>query len=221
MTELYLGLVADLPPAERLAEKLPERLLRGCEAKHEPASLLRSLGVRALLLRALSVHCPGILPALVIEESGRPSLTDGAGFVSLSHSDLWLAVALSDSPCGVDVEDEEAVRHPAALARRFLPPDEAEAIGCADNPAMAFLSAFTRREAALKRGDAARLCEVMKRPPCPAFGRELTSPDGRRSWLCGVGEAPFSVTFCSGTGGDGLPFAAAKIGETDPFAAGL
>ena len=158
------------------------------------------------------------MPSLLIGENGRPTLSGGGKHISLSHSDVWLAVALSDDPCGVDVEEADAVRHPAALAHRFLPPDEAWAISEADDPAMAFLRAFTRREAALKRGDGLRLCEVMKRPPCPAFGRELTAPDGRRSWLCGVGSDPFSVTFCSGLDASGMPFAKAVRESTAGFA---
>ena len=219
MTELYLGLTADLPAAEWLAAKLPEGLCGGCEDKRASASLLRSLGVRALLWRALSAHFPEeAMPSLLIGENGRPTLSGGGKHISLSHSDVWLAVALSDDPCGVDVEEADAVRHPAALAHRFLPPDEAWAISEADDPAMAFLRAFTRREAALKRGDGLRLCEVMKRPPCPAFGRELTAPDGRRSWLCGVGSDPFSVTFCSGLDAGGMPFAKAVRESTAGFA---
>ena len=208
MTELYLGLAADLPAPEQLRAALPAGLLCGCENRRAPASLLRSLGVRALLFRALSAHFPPeAMPSLVIEETGRPVLSCRKKHISLSHSDVWLAVALSDDPCGADVEEADAVKHPAALARRFLPPDEACAVEASDDPQMTFVRAFTRREAALKRGDGLRLCDVLQQPPCPAFGRLLTSPDGRRSWLCGVGTDPFSVFFCSGTGEDGLPFA--------------
>lgn len=197
MTHLFLALTAAAPDPDTAATLLAPRLFAGCEKKRDPRALREGLAVRLLLQCALAMLCPDLSPRLTISEGGRPFLCDCPLFVSLSHSRDRLAVALSETPCGVDVEDEAAVRDPKALARRFLPPEEAAAIAASSDPALCFLSAFTLREAALKRGDGDTLCRMMAQPPPPGFSRVLCLPDGRRSVLSAVGEGPYAITECT------------------------
>ena len=93
---------------------------------------------RTALLRLLREEC-GVTPApgaLVRDGYGRPAPVGGVWF-SLSHTNRFAAAAVSDSPCGVDLEEfaragnflrltrkvlteEERARFPAPTAEEFL-----------------------------------------------------------------------------------------------------
>ncbi len=93
---------------------------------------------RTVLLRLLREEY-GLAPApgsLLRDEYGRPAPVGGVYF-SLSHTDRFAAAAVSDAPCGVDIEeftrtgdfprlaqkvltDEEQKRFPAPTPEQFL-----------------------------------------------------------------------------------------------------
>ncbi len=86
---------------------------------------------------------------LMRDPHGRPFLTGIAGLhISISHTQAWLGLLVSDRPCGLDIE--AANRRTAHLADRFATPGElALAGGCfPQNPA---LLVWCAKEALYKR----------------------------------------------------------------------
>lgn len=85
---------------------------------------------------------------------GAPRLRHAGGrllHVSLSHSGDWLAVAVAESPVGVDVEHPRRERDWLALAGFALAREEADAIAAAGDVAAAFHRYWTLKEAEGKR----------------------------------------------------------------------
>lgn len=101
------------------------------------------------------------------DEHGRPWLQEAAGpflYLSVSHTQDWAAVCLSDHPCGVDIEAIRPWNEP--VARRLCSPAEwqqADALS-ADERDRFLTAAFVKKEAAGKangKGLAALLgCDV-------------------------------------------------------------
>ena len=128
------------------------RLAAGIASRPRRTSFLaaRSL-LRELLARRL-----GCLPAavpIVRQADGRPRLGCGGIELSLSHSDGWIAVALSaDCAVGVDVEPVRPLAGMAEVVSQFFPP-VARAEFVAASPAgqaTVFFRWWTRIEAAVK-----------------------------------------------------------------------
>lgn len=68
--------------------------------------------------------------SLGVSENGKPFLTDSQICFSISHAGGLCAVAVSDAPVGVDLQDLDAVariKDPAAFVQRFFTDDEQEA----------------------------------------------------------------------------------------------
>lgn len=85
---------------------------------------------------------------------GAPRLRHAGGrllHVSLSHSGDWLAVAVAESPVGVDVEHPRRERDWLALAGFALAREEADAIAAAGDVTAAFHRYWTLKEAEGKR----------------------------------------------------------------------
>ena len=79
---------------------------------------------------------------------GRPCLPECPALaVSLSHADPFTVVAVGSAPVGVDLEREDRIRDPEALARRFFTPREAEEVTSFPHPQRAALAVWTRKEA--------------------------------------------------------------------------
>jgi 4'-phosphopantetheinyl transferase len=78
--------------------------------------------LRQLVARGLGCEA-GQVP-LCSPPGAAPTLEQGAGFVSLSHSGSMLLLAWSRHPVGVDLECAERSLAAAAIARRFFPPQE-------------------------------------------------------------------------------------------------
>lgn len=96
--------------------------------------------------------------ALAAHADGRPMLcVDGDTVplhVSLSHSGDWLALALAETPVGVDIELPHRVRDWNALARFVFSPEERQRVdAAADDAARAkvFHALWTLKEARAKR----------------------------------------------------------------------
>lgn len=80
-------------------------------------------------------------------------LADSGLTFNLSHSDRWLAIALTrHQPIGVDIELSRPMPRAADLARRFFSGSDVEAIVALDEPdrSACFLRQWTAREALIK-----------------------------------------------------------------------
>ncbi len=154
-----------------------------------PAGKRLSLGAGLLLNRALSDY--GLDPRslrLAESEDGKPFLPDVPDlFFNLSHSGTRVLCALSNRPCGCDVE--EIGRGSAALVRRFFAPGEQKLL---ELPEEAFPREFTRiwtmKESYLKAtGEGfsrpAESFSVLSLPPSVVF-REGPEEAGYVSMTC-------------------------------------
>ena len=191
MTEIFY---AALPTysASALREMLPDSLVAGSEKYTDPSAKIRSLGVRVLLKEALLQM--GVAPSavsLVISPEGKPSLVGAPLFLSLAHSEHYLAVALGNEAVGVDVEEETAVRHPHQLAKRFLDEATARQVREADNPHLAFAVAFTRLEATVKQKEGVTLPFAKDHLASLYYRTLLPLPEGKQAVLTAVGTPAF------------------------------
>ncbi len=81
--------------------------------------------------------------------SGAPYLSDRQVFVSISHCRTAVAVAVDeDGPVGIDIESRRRVNN--SLIGRVCTAAEQALVEGSDDPTMAFLQLWTRKEAALK-----------------------------------------------------------------------
>ena len=136
---VYVLDIAPLRGREREALALlpEERREKALRIRREEARL-RSIGA-SLLLRAA-----GIEPPFACGEHGKPYIPGGPHF-SLTHSGMFAALAVSDTPVGLDIEKIAPVRRAAARAltieeRKYMEAD----------PERRFAYLWTRKEAALK-----------------------------------------------------------------------
>ena len=82
------------------------------------------------------------------DELGRPCLPEYPELmISLSHADPFTAVAVGSTSVGVDLEREDRIRDPEALARRFFTARELEEVTSSPDPRRAALAVWTRKEA--------------------------------------------------------------------------
>lgn len=126
---------------ERGLSEVPEERRARVQRLIPPAGKRLSLGAGLLLNRALSEY--GLDPRslrLAKSEEGKPFLPDVPDLhFNLSHSGTRVLCALSNRPCGCDVE--EIGRGSPALVRRFFSPGEQKAL---ELPEEAFPREFTR-----------------------------------------------------------------------------
>ena len=101
-----------LPELERAAS--PDRLERSRRMRGN--ARLRCLGAGWLLRRAFGPR------EYRRNEWGRPELADGGPRFSLSHSGSLVMLAVSDAPCGCDIEERRADRPLARIAERHFHP---------------------------------------------------------------------------------------------------
>ena len=112
-----------------------------------------SLKAYELLLRLLYPDTPpeqlqsSALPVFEYNEFGRPFIPDGPCF-SISHCREAVAVAISDTPIGVDVESIR--RFDPELVKRTMNEEEQRSIFASHDPARAFIRLWTQKEAVLK-----------------------------------------------------------------------
>ena len=112
---------------------------------HWPTHAEQSEQARRLLEQLVGFHC-------VVEHDaeGAPYRPDCPGkHISISHCSAAVAVAVSDSAAvGIDVEARR--RMSPGLVQRVCTAGEQELIRTSDDPEMAFLALWTRKEAVLK-----------------------------------------------------------------------
>ena len=133
-----------LIPAER------ERLAK---LKH-PRVAAEYLHGRSRLRTALGLWL-GIEPAevpLTVNAHGKPIHVDGAVEFNISHTNGWLAFAVSNSPIGVDVEVLQTSRDLAGLVQRYFSAHEQGQFAALPPSlhAAAFSKGWTCKEALLK-----------------------------------------------------------------------
>ena len=135
---VYLLDIAPLRGREREALALlpEERREKALRIRREEARL-QSIGA-SLLLRAAGIEPPFVC------EHGKPYIPGGPHF-SLTHSGTLAALAVSDTPVGLDIEKIAPVRRAAARAltieeRKYMEAD----------PERRFACLWTRKEAVLK-----------------------------------------------------------------------
>ena len=155
--------VRNLKPVETQCLPLltPERR-RAAEGYQDQAARLRAIGAGLLLRKALGVELDSDLSH---NEYGKPFLTAGRPQFSLSNSGHYAALAVAETPVGMDIElikDE----YPAVLRRYFLP-DELEWLDRAPSDEW-FYTLWTRLESVLKaegvgfEGWRRRVCSLIR-----------------------------------------------------------
>ncbi len=105
---------------------------------------------RALAYDVLCCLLDGDSPRLEHDGKGAPYLPDYPGLsVSISHCRTAVAVAVStEGRVGVDVECRRRIGD--GLMERVCTGEELDAVRAAEDPTMAFLQLWTRKEAVLK-----------------------------------------------------------------------
>ena len=151
MTHIFACEMSGLPGFEVLLAHTPPSLLTGYDKYTHPATRYASLAVRWLLGEALTRLGEDRMPTLCFHENGQPYLDNAKYYISFSHSREMLAVAIGDSPCGVDTENTSAARNPLALAKRYFAPKDYDKVAISDQPAVTYLEVFTKMEALVKQ----------------------------------------------------------------------
>ena len=81
---------------------------------------------------------------------GKPYFASADLFFSITHAKDTVAVALSDTPVGIDIEFIDERRDILSLSRRFFAPDEHKAISESNSPTEDFFALWTKKEALAK-----------------------------------------------------------------------
>jgi len=97
------------------------------------------------LLQSLQPATCNLQP--VYNEYGKPYFVEGSEF-NISHCKNAIAVAINDTPTGIDVESIRRVE--SSLIERTMNDEEQTIIRNADDPARAFTRLWTMKEAYLK-----------------------------------------------------------------------
>lgn len=133
--------------AKFVSEERRDRLERITSEKDRCNSLLAELLARYALKRSLMLDQAQIV--LAHDELGKPYF-DGIAdaFLSISHTDGCVAVAIGETRVGVDVERLRPVK--LQLADRYFDPRETSRIYAEDDREAAFMEIWTKKEAYLK-----------------------------------------------------------------------
>lgn len=101
-----------------------------------------------LATRALLMQTPYKKSQILYHSNGQPYLENSNMHISISHTAEFVAVAIADTPIGIDIEMKN--RNAIAVADAFLQPHEAETLqGNTDRDKEA-LRMWTAKEAAFK-----------------------------------------------------------------------
>ena len=104
---------------------------------------------RALLAQMYREYRGREMPAVVLEERGKPRLADDPLQFSISHTGAHVFCALSDRPIGIDAE-EQSRDIDLQLAEKILSPSEKKRYDSADDKRSALLRLWVLKEAAAK-----------------------------------------------------------------------
>ena len=122
-----------------------QQLLTSCRYPISNSPLGRPIA--ALPRPIASERRPLNMPTFLYNEHGAPYLEDGPYF-SISHCKQGIAVVVSDSPVGIDIEGMRKVDD--GLVRKTMNTQEQAQIAAAANPEQEFIRLWTRKEAYVK-----------------------------------------------------------------------
>lgn len=101
-----------------------------------------------MLMEALGIS-PTEKPQFKYGEHGKPFIKDYPKHFNISHCKRGIAVAVSPSPIGIDIENiQRSINE--ALVKRVMNKKEKEEITTCKQPELAFIRLWTRKEAVLK-----------------------------------------------------------------------
>lgn len=101
-----------------------------------------------LAVRVLLRHTPYNDNEILYQGNGKPFFAKCGKHISISHSRCFVAVAVSESPIGIDIESSD--RNALAVASSFLKPQELEILSVGSNAANEALLMWSAKEAAFK-----------------------------------------------------------------------
>ena len=119
-------------------------LLAGAENKFKSVSRQREW----LAVRALLQYTPYKGAVIEYRGNGKPYFANNSKYVSISHTQEYVALAVSESPIGIDVELTN--RNALSVAKAFLQPQEIESLAGCGNAAHEALCLWSAKEAAFK-----------------------------------------------------------------------
>lgn len=149
MLKVFIANISDLPiTTEGLC--LSDYRLSRLDKLSLPEKRRQSIGVELLLNYAVKTVCPEAEIPLCIDadEHGKPMLKNIPFFISLSHSGVYAACAISDSEVGLDIEAK--AEYKPAVVKRFFTSLEADMIDKAEDKNFEFAKIWTSKECGLK-----------------------------------------------------------------------
>lgn len=133
--------------AEKFLNFLPENRLKKFEKLKRKID--RDNCVIAHLLLTFALKENGVKNfEIVIGENGKPFLESGEKFFSISHCSQGVAVAVGNSPVGIDAQEKNGFNE--RVAKRFFSEAENEFIKTASDKEEAFTRLWTLKECAIK-----------------------------------------------------------------------
>lgn len=166
MTQVYLSDIRRYDGRiDKLKDGLPASVLSHClryENERDVQASLLGWNILSLMLGKEEIDFSKI--PLTYNEFGKPLL--GNHFFSISHSGNIVAVCLSTSEVGIDIEQVRKDRDYEALAKRFFSPEEMSEYEKSKDKEECFVQLWTRKEAFHKHvGDGLRLDKIKKPLP--------------------------------------------------------
>ncbi len=117
----------------------------GQEAKNDYLKYKSLIHQKQFLAKNLLLDYLSLQDQIYYLPSGKPVLKDG-GFVSVSHSQNWVAVALSDIPLGIDIETARPKL--LKIASKFVCNNDCQLLDCQSVNQLQFL--WTAKESIYK-----------------------------------------------------------------------
>lgn len=143
----YLAGMGLIPKSRR--ERISSYRYQEDRMRGMAAGLLLEIGLRDRGLTLLGGE-GGLLPvSMAAGPYGKPEICGAPGtFISLTHAAGCAAAAVSDRPCGIDVERVREARE--QVARRHFHEDERRLLDASGNEDAAFFWIWTRKESYIK-----------------------------------------------------------------------
>lgn len=153
-----------------------------------------------LATRALLAQTPYKNLEILYHNNGQPYLSDINRHISISHTQNYVAIAISATPIGIDIEEKG--RNAYAAVKAYLQPEEIERLSRSEEPQKEALRLWTVKEAAFKAtsGHTALLKEIKaERESCDGnttrYG--ITCIDGSKATCLTTETEGFIASFCT------------------------
>ena len=131
---------------EQLSELIADNGLLLAESERMFKSLSRQR--EWLAVRALLKSTPYYNANILYHSCGKPYLSGNGKHISISHTQEYVVIAVSDFPIGVDIENIN--RNALAAVKSYLQPQEAEMLSLSENPTDEALLLWSAKEAVFK-----------------------------------------------------------------------